>query len=400
MADVVLSSMTKIEDFNNDIWIGDSGASCHYCNNDAALYDYTIICEDITVGNGNVMTATKMGKLRCQILQKNGESLVVTLEDLKFVPDLWINLFSIGKALKNGFNLGKDGETIKLMKGKTVFLFDRCLKSKNGFVPAIKMKAVLADIGATVVNARNSINVNNLHKILGHCGEASARLTGKPLGHEVIGTFDTCEACSIGKAKQKNINKQWKGGSSVPGERLYVDRSSIQGVSFGGAKFWALVVNDFSGYCWSYLIKAKSELKERIIDLVKELKNVKFLRLDDAGENFALEKLCKQQHVDVKFEFSGPKTPQRNGKVEQKFQTLYGRIRAMFNDAGIKGDFRKGLWAECASTATFYDNIIVKTNQNKSPLELMFKEKAKESNNLRKFGEVCVAATKNKIQGS
>jgi hypothetical protein len=44
----------------------------------------------------------------------------------------------------------------------------------------------------------------------------------------------------------------------------------------------------------------------------------------------------------------------------------------MFNDAGIEGNFRKGLWAECASTATFYDNIIVKTSQNKSPLELMF----------------------------
>jgi hypothetical protein len=60
--------------------------------------------------------------------------------------------------------------------------------------------------------------------------------------------------------------------------------------------------------------------------LVKELKNVKFLSLDDAVENFALEKLCKQQNVNVKFEFSGPRTPQRNGKVERKFQTLYGRI--------------------------------------------------------------------------
>jgi hypothetical protein len=139
---------------------------------------------------------------------ENGESLVVTLEDVKFVPDLWINLFSIGKALKNGFNLDNDGETIKLMKGKTVILFDRCLKSKNGFVPAIKMKAVLADIGATVVNSKkgkstNSVYVNNLHKILGHCDQASARFTGKALGYEVIGTFDTCEACSNGIAKQK-----------------------------------------------------------------------------------------------------------------------------------------------------------------------------------------------------
>jgi hypothetical protein len=49
-------------------------------------------------------------------------------------------LFSIGKALKNGFNLGNDGETIKVMKGKMVILFDRILKLKNAFVPGIKMK--------------------------------------------------------------------------------------------------------------------------------------------------------------------------------------------------------------------------------------------------------------------
>jgi hypothetical protein len=73
---------------------------------------------------------------------------------VKFVPDLWVNLFSIGKALKNGFNLGNEGGTIKLMKGKTAILFDRCLKSKNGFIPGIKMKAVLPGISATVVDPK------------------------------------------------------------------------------------------------------------------------------------------------------------------------------------------------------------------------------------------------------
>jgi hypothetical protein len=28
----------------------------------------------------------------------------------------------------------------------------------------------------------------------------------------------------------------------------------------------------------------------------------------------------------IKFEFLGPRTPQRNGKVERKFQKIYGRI--------------------------------------------------------------------------
>jgi hypothetical protein len=63
------------------------------------------------------------------------------------------------------------------------------------------------------------------------------RLSGKSLGYEVLGTFDTCEACSFGNARQKKVNKDWKGGSLSADERLYVSISSIQGVSFGGARF-------------------------------------------------------------------------------------------------------------------------------------------------------------------
>jgi hypothetical protein len=134
--------------------------------------------------------------------------------------------------------------------------------------------------------------------------------------------------------------------------------------------------------------------------LIKELKNeniqMKFLRLDDAGEKHALEKECKQQNLAVKFEYSGPRTPQRNGKLEYKFQTLYGIIRAMMNDFEIDGEFRDGLWAECASTATCYDNLIVNKDKKKSPIELMFKNRVTGLRNLQRFGEVCVATTKNK----
>jgi hypothetical protein len=95
---------------------------------------------------------------------------------------------------------------------------------------------------------------------------------------------------------------------------------------------------------------------------------VKFLRLDDAGENYALEKESKQQNLVVKLEYSGTCSPQRNGKVERKFQTLYGRIRAMMNDSEIDEEFRDGLWAECASTATYYDNLIIYKDKKKSPI--------------------------------
>jgi hypothetical protein len=76
-----------------------------------------------------------------------------------------------------------------------------------------------------------------------------------------------------------------------------------------------------------------------------------------------LEKECKQKKLAVKFEYSGPRTPQRNGKVERKFQTLYGRIQAIMNDSAIDEEFRDSLWAEYASTAIYCDNLIINKNK-------------------------------------
>jgi hypothetical protein len=99
------------------------------------------------------------------------------------------------------------------------------------------------------------ININNPHKVLDHCGEVATKMTGKRFGNDVVGDYMTCEACSVAKARQKNINKDWKGSNITPGERLYADISSIKRESYGKSKFWALVVDDYSGYCWSSFLK-------------------------------------------------------------------------------------------------------------------------------------------------
>jgi hypothetical protein len=55
-------------------------------------------------------------------------------------------LFSIGKALKNGFNLSNNGEIIKLSKGNVTLTFDKVVRTKNGFVPGIQLLPVLEDV--------------------------------------------------------------------------------------------------------------------------------------------------------------------------------------------------------------------------------------------------------------
>jgi hypothetical protein len=71
----------------------------------------------------------------------------------------------------------------------------------------------------------------------------------------------------------------------------------------------------------------------------------------------------------------------------------------MFNDSGIVDKIRDGLWAECASTASFYENRIVNTTTQQSPLQLMYNKHFKGHNNLKTFGEMCVVTTKKAIQG-
>ena len=143
------------------------------------------------------------------VLQKNGKRLIVTHEKVKFVLELWINSFSIRKSLKNGFNISNNKEILSLIKRNVSLIFDNIVKTKDGWVPAMRLMPVLNDVGLATVESGKSdtIDVNNLHRILDHCGRICARLTGKALGFEATGKFNTCDACSIGKARQKNVNK-------------------------------------------------------------------------------------------------------------------------------------------------------------------------------------------------
>jgi hypothetical protein len=187
------------------------------------------------------------------------------------------------------------------------------------------------------------------------------------------------------------------------GERLYIDISSIKNESFGGSKFWVLIVDDYTDYCWSLFLKHKADLKDKMFKLLTDLKIagivVKYIRCDDSGENKSFYNACRSNGYLIKFEFSGPRTPQRNGKVERKFQTLYGRIRAMLNDAGLEDDVRSGVWSECANTVTFLSNITSTKTQNKCPHQLLFGVKPKLPSSLRIFGEMGVVTTKADIQG-
>jgi hypothetical protein len=125
-----------------------------------------------------------------------------------------------------------------------------------------------------------------------------------------------------------------------------------------------LIVDDYTDYCWSFELKNKLDLKVTINTLLTDLKiakqNVRFIRCDNAGENVTIKNDPEIKSFGIKFEFSGPRTPQRNGKVERKFQTLHGNIRAISNGSDMEGELRDKIWEECVMNVTYLSNIMVK----------------------------------------
>jgi hypothetical protein len=124
------------------------------------------------------------------------------------------------------------------------------------------------------------------------------------------------------------------------------------------------------------VLKNKSDVKGKIKTLLNDLKiagiDVKYIRCNNAGKNKAMIDDPEIKPFGIKFEFPGPRTPQRNGKVERKFQTFYGRIRSMLNCAGLKDELRNKIWAESELTVTYLSNIMSTKHELKSPYELLY----------------------------
>jgi hypothetical protein len=164
------------------------------------------------------MKAIKVGSLKCHVIQLNGSSVNVTLKEVKYVPELWMNLFSISKALKNGFNLSNKGLMISLKKGSVSVTFDGVIKTVNGSISDIKMTTYDLSVACIVkgsLTAIKEIDVNKFHDMIEHCGVDRLKRTANIHCLKLKREFKVCGDCSVSKVRQRNINKDWKGGSQV-----------------------------------------------------------------------------------------------------------------------------------------------------------------------------------------
>jgi hypothetical protein len=191
--DVAFTTITMKNNFANDLWILDSGASCHYCPSVEGLTDVKEIDESIKIGNGDSMKATEIGNLKCEVTQINGEKFTVMM-----------NVFRLNKALKKGFKVSNDGFVVSLNFKHVKLTFDRVIHATDGCMTGVQMKSMMSEningfTNASISNER-IYDINHFHKFFGHCGQEILNKTIKMYGFKSSGSFDTCEKCAIAKA--------------------------------------------------------------------------------------------------------------------------------------------------------------------------------------------------------
>ena len=76
----------------------------------------------------------------------------------------------------------------------------------------------------------------------GHAGHHLMDATAKYYKVDLTSKVNNCLSCSLEKIRQKNIPKKNEDKSNKPGERMYLDISSMRKPSMGGRQHWVMLI--------------------------------------------------------------------------------------------------------------------------------------------------------------
>ena len=105
---------------NDNVWVGDSGASCHMTCSLDGMHNLRETYSQVQIGTGETIDCNKIGDKHVTILQLDGSTHDIELKNCKYVPGLFTNLFSITKALEQDWRLSNEGLVLTI--SKMVFL--------------------------------------------------------------------------------------------------------------------------------------------------------------------------------------------------------------------------------------------------------------------------------------
>ncbi|UYV83405.1 hypothetical protein LAZ67_23000904, partial [Cordylochernes scorpioides] len=351
-----LSESLISERFNEqdeDIWIGDSGATNHITRNASFYTSYKDFPtqQTVKVGSNEKLIAYGSGTITIETCVKGCKLFKTTT----------------GEVIVEG----------KRLPGGLYGMLITSIKPEN----------------AAEVNLAKTQNVNMLqlwHERFGHQNKRHVQKWLKEQGIDAVMDNEPCEACIYGKQHRLSFGSREQYASTQPGNLIHVDVCGpMQEVSKGGMRYFVCFKDDFTKYRSVYFLKEKSQVIEKLEQFLLETKTTGHIVkeiLTDGGKEFVNKETSKiTNKYGINHRITMPYTPQQNGSAERENRTLIEAARSMIyaKNMSLK------LWAEAVNTATYVLNRTGPTQiEGKTPYELWF-DKKPAVDHLRIFGTEC-----------
>ena len=212
---------------------------------------------------------------------------------------------------------------------------------------------------------------------------------------DIVVKKETCVSCLLGKQTRKPFPYATSYRAAHPLELVHGDLCGpITPPTPGQKRYVFVLIDDFSRYMWSMLLKEKSEAfgKFKSFKRLAEQETratVKTFRSDRGGEFMSHEFDTYSKANGINRHMTAPYSPQQNGVVERRNRTLFEMTRSLLKHMSVPNM----LWGEAVRHATYLLNrVATRSLLGKTPYEAL-RHKKPNIAHLKVFGCVCYART-------
>jgi len=320
-----------------------------------------------------------------------GEHRILT--NVYYIPMLKSNIISLGQLDENGCKVVIEGGVMTILD-RLQRLLAKVKRSSNRLY-VLNIAPALPECFLV----RSKEEAWRWHARYGHVNfHALKSLSQKQMVHglPIIEHEDRiCDGCLIGKQQRKPFPAESNFRAEYPLELWHIDLCGpITPTMNGGKRYFMLIVDDCTRFMWQVLISSKAEAFESFkrIKAAAEMEKgckLKAFRSDRDGEFTSNEFKGFCELNGIKHYLIAPYSPQQNGVVEWRNQTVVGMARSLLKSKSVPGEF----WGEAVSTTIYLLNRApTKSLVDKTPYEAYYNRKPRVEH-LRIFG--CIAHVKN-----
>jgi hypothetical protein len=365
-------------------WILDSGATSHICSDKRLFTSLEPHKIALRWGSAGQLYTSGIGTVKVQFSSTNQKA---EIGDVLYVPELGVNLLSLGVLVEKGLNVIFNSKTCLIRREKTVIAEGRNQRK----IPIFQARFQRP----TRANALYTVKDPYIwHERLGHIGPAALEnlpkaVTGCEFDKTIKTYTDNCEICIKAKTTA-TISRKPSTPSTTYLELVHSDLCGpIAPQTIGGRRYIATFIDSATKWAEISLLRTKNEVfsafKEfRVKEEKQTGKTLKRLHSDHGTEYKSDEFVGYLKKEGILYTYSAPYAHEQNGNAERFNRTLLNKVRALLFSSNLP----KKYWGEAATAANYiYNRTPHSAIEFKTPYEAKYGTKP-DISNIRIWGSI------------